>query len=525
MEIRDQNLGRITVETIPLPDDILSPGHPIYTASGSILFLEQRRPDDPDHYRLSVMDDDGLNIRVIFNGKIQQPATANGTPRLMPFMDNWRILLGDFVLECEPDIDRCQKARLVPLEYPDLLIKDPGIIRHWSEIVISPDNRHIAWTMLHIHGAFNFYGQLERETNRYRLSGVQQISTSTNLSTDPQRPGELQLPPVIGGEIKQFIHGGAALSLAGSVGNPLPDSVEQSLLEQVVLPVTNCPGYEETTIFSPDETLGIVMSTRGSPKTSFSILGLMPRPLGHLATNNLAMPVYMVAVAGVRSFLPGNIGPVLVEIDKSRYDPTYPGVQLNEPGSDWVYLSPISWHPDGTKAIWPETIRGGGKTRIRQARLWDVKPNGQTPELQAPAVVPYGIPLEAVELASGPTDISGNISGKAAGHARYTRSGSSGLGQTTYAVQVDYIGYSDDAKTFFDGIEQVTAKPGEICYQAKLRMSGSASGEMDLRLTFETHGFDGPVNLLFDCAADGKPKSYGTAQVLDRRLNVEDMKP
>ncbi|WP_455616957.1 hypothetical protein [Eisenbergiella sp.] len=39
--------------------------------------------------------------------------------------------------------------------------------------------------------------------------------------------------------------------------------------------MTKTPGYDEATIFSPDNRLGIVMSTRFSPKTNSSYLGLI----------------------------------------------------------------------------------------------------------------------------------------------------------------------------------------------------------------------------------------------------------
>jgi hypothetical protein len=51
-----------------------------------------------------------------------------------------------------------------------------------------------------------------------------------------------------------------------------------------VTQITKTPGYDETTIFSPNEQLGVVMSTRGSPHTNPAIFGLLPRPYGILTT-------------------------------------------------------------------------------------------------------------------------------------------------------------------------------------------------------------------------------------------------
>ena len=74
------------------------------------------------------------------------------------------------------------------------------------------------------------------------------------------------------------------------------------------------PGYEETTILSPDEKLGIAMSTRFSPNTSFAILDLIPRPYSAYILSKLTMSVYQFCVNNVRNGNPGNIGPALYDI-------------------------------------------------------------------------------------------------------------------------------------------------------------------------------------------------------------------
>src|SRR6185437_13374794 len=82
----------------------------------------------------------------IFSGPIRRLPTANGI-RHMPFADNRRMLLGDYVLECTGSFDTATEAELVPVEYPWNLTSDPLTSHHWSEIIVSPDD-HIAWTIL-----------------------------------------------------------------------------------------------------------------------------------------------------------------------------------------------------------------------------------------------------------------------------------------------------------------------------------------------------------------------------------------
>ena len=73
--------------------------------------------------------------------------------------------------------------------------------------------------------------------------------------------------------MKQFVRGGTAISLVGSGRRATADSIVEDFVTGEVTAITNTPGYNETTIFSPDERLGIVMTPRFSPKTDFAIFG------------------------------------------------------------------------------------------------------------------------------------------------------------------------------------------------------------------------------------------------------------
>ena len=85
------------------------------------------------------MDEDGSNLKNIWVGewKNYYGNKANGM-RLMPFDDNKKILTGDYVLECSPNIDDCQKSELFPVIYPLEALNLEGMYFIWSEIVVSP---------------------------------------------------------------------------------------------------------------------------------------------------------------------------------------------------------------------------------------------------------------------------------------------------------------------------------------------------------------------------------------------------
>jgi hypothetical protein len=528
-------LGRMEVTTLPLPE-FANDVSATYTYSGKVLvsYKTVDDPQDKDYWRIAVVNDDGSDFRDIFSGSIPQHKKANGI-RYMPFADHKRVLLGDYVLECDPDVDTCQRAELISVRYPWQYEQDPRTMNHWSEIIIAPDNEHIAWTILRTDiGAAVGLGVLKRTPDGYIIEQAQIISTLGFFEADKDNPGYLVMRPMRGGEVKQFVGGGTAISLVGAKDGAITDTVVQELLSGEVTQITRTPGYDETTIFSPDECLGIVMSTRGSKKTDPAVLGLLPRPRGGLVVQGLAMHLYMYAVAGVRSFRKGNIGPVLIDIQRSMHEPGYQGVLLNDPGEAWVYCSPMSWHPDGKKAMWMEMVRGSGsitgigrQMRVRKVELFDYHPKPPVSAKRTPDAIPYGLKGDAgaESLRNTPSlDVEGKIAGKHSGHIAFARQGHMPAPALMGSIQATYVNFSDDGKTFYHGYEKAAFSFMDVSvYEADLVMSGEQQGEMKLRVTFSPLSFEKPPKLLFEPAPDGKPKSYGYASYNGIRLNVEDL--
>ena len=530
MVIQDPNgLGRMEISTIPMPADAREITA-TYTFSGSVLvaFKTEQDGEVKDYWNIAVTNDDGSAFRTIFFGPVPKHPKANGI-RFMVFADNRRVLLGDYVLECDPDIDSCLHATLVPVKYPWEYEQDPRTMCHWSEIIIAPDNEHISWTILRTDiGAAVGLGVLRRDPDGYVIDQAQIISTIRFLEEDKDHPGFLLPQPLRGGEVKQFVWGGTAISVVGAKDGALTDSVVQDLLSGDITQITRTPGYDETTIFSPDERLGIVMSTRCSPKTDPAVFGLLPRPRGGLASQGLIQQLYMYAVAGVRSFRKGNIGPVLINIHRSMTEPGYQGVGLNEE-DDWVYHSPMSWHPGGRKAMWMEGFRGshGQQMRVRKVELLDYQPGPVVPARRTPDDIPYGIKGEAAaaQLRNTPRiNAEGKIAGKHSGCIAYTRTGQQPAPALMGSIQTNYLNFSDDGLTIFNGYEKASYSfMGESVYEADLVITGPQPGEMKLRATFSQASYSAPPKLLFEPDKDGKPKSYGYARYNGIRLNVEDL--
>jgi hypothetical protein len=525
-EIEDSSLGRIRISTVPLPAHVRSPSA-IYIPSGLVFVLFRVAGDAADWWRAAVVRDDGSDFREIFAGPIPQKRTANGI-RHMPFSDGRRMLLGDHVLEAAPGFAAAERVELIPVVYPWDLPNDPLTSHHWSEIIVSPDGERIAWTILRTDmTAVVAMGRLRRDEDQYTIVDPVIISTTDALVPDRARAGWFLARRMLGGEVKQFVHGGTAISAVGDGGAPLTDSVVQDLLTDAVDPITRAPGYDETTILSPDERLGIVMTSRASARTDPAFLGLVPRPHAQLVTMPLAWVVYLYAVDGVRRFRRGNIGPVLIDVERSRTEQGYLGVPLNSADDSWVYVSPMSWHPDGRHALWMEMQRGSGgdlgpTLRIRSAELVDHRAGDPVPVSTTPATPPYAIRgAEAEDLLARTADFvpSGRIAGAHSGHLEFERSSD---GRGTWTATSRYVGYSDDGRSVYNGVERSSGSlAGGAVYEADLSLDGEVDGEMRLRVTWSGLG-DG-TRLLFGTDEDGRPQSHGFARYGSTVTRISDL--
>jgi hypothetical protein len=516
----DNGIGRVEVSTIPMPNGAMV-YNSTYTYSGKVLVTYKTEKDmhDPDFYYIIVMDDDGSNIREVFTGIIPTVPKSNGI-RYMPYQDNKRILLGDYVLECTPDIDTCSSAELIPIVYPPSIVEDPNTSHVWSEAIIAPDNVHMSWTILSGSGGAALIGELTRTSDVYVIKNAQIISTVSAFEEDLQNPGFLIPNPARGGEVKQFVRGGKAISVVGIMGNGTTDSIVQDLTTYERTQITYTPGYDETTIFSPDERLGVVMSSRFSEHTDPAIFGLIPRPYGSLATAGLMWSLYTYAISGVRMFRAGNIGPALIEIDRSMNEPGYKGIQLTT-DANWVFCSPMSWHPDGKRVMWMEMPKGSEITqrRVQIGTLLDYEPLAPVPFVTTTDDIPYGV-KDLGLIYKGNPDIEGKIAGKNSGYIDYSRSSSGYSGKS----ETHYVNFSDDGKNFYNGYEKTNFNlNAENRYEANLQLTGDIEGEMNFRSAFSAVFGTVPLKLLFEPDADGKPKSFGYASYNGITLNIEDL--
>ncbi|EAY17065.1 hypothetical protein TVAG_297440 [Trichomonas vaginalis G3] len=488
------------VKTVNVPNGI-HPDGAHYLPNGKI-FLHYYTDVNQTEYHAAVMDDNGRNFHDVYHGTYKPIYRSNGV-RDIPFADNKRILLGDYILECEEELQNCHdKAKLTKIIYPPEFTNSSTLWLVWSEPVVSQDMKKLVWTMLDTKlGSVNFIADLNKEEEGYKLINAKIISTLKFIDRDPST-GNVILPTVRGGEIKQFVNGGSALTLAGAGDHGLARSVYQNLASNNTYSITNKPNYDETTIMSPDEKLGITMSTRFSPHTNMAILGLMPVPHSFMVTSGMNIYAYTYAVTRVRSSIKGNIGPVLIDLKKSETDPSYMGINLHE-DDDWNFASPISWHYSSTKAIFLEISKENStknQRRIRKVTLSHYLPLKKVPTTATPDQIPYAIdPSEYFKVNS--SDFAGTVAGEKSGQITFNLN-------STYK-HAEYKEYSDDGKTTFDGQITFENKNGVGYYRFSVQAKGEHKGNGNFALTFDRNN-----NIVWD-------QTSGSVEWDNQSINVE----
>ena len=488
------------IDILELPKGIIYKDVAMYTPTGHVIFVYKKESDeDEKKLYIGVMNDDGTNLKEIWGGIWEAYYKSNGI-RLMPFDDNKRVLTGDYILECTPNIDECTSSKLLPIIYPEELLKMPEIFLVWSEVIISQDLEHMGWSTLSSNlQDFNFIAKINKNENNYTLSNIQVVSSINFAEVE----GTSILTALRGGEVKQFVNGGEAMTLAGSGSSGLAKSVFQELKSDKIYPISQFPGYEETTIISPDGKLGIVMTTRFSPKTSSEILGIMPRPFSALTTGNMNIFSYTHGVTKVRKTGKGNIGPAVINIEESLTNPKYMGYDMH---SDWSFCSPISWHPNSKKAMFSE-ISTNDVRRIRIVSFDNYKPSEIIKAKPTPDNIPYAKKLEDIS-ADYKSDINKVIKGK---------EGYIVLNKTEALSRLEYVNYSDDGKIFYNGFEQFNYVGNQYTGRiiSNVTMNGSKKGKMDLMLTMNMNG-----DVVYKM--EGEKVSYGYVEYDGTKLTIED---
>ena len=500
------------ISTVKIPSDILLYfAH--YLPNGDIFLIYFNNTKYPNNTCFGTISDNGENFNEILCVNYTDAYKSNGK-RGLPFSDNKKVLIGDYILECTEELSKCKDGKLILIEYPTQLVNRSTIMCLWSEPIISPDDKYLAWTSLDTQfQSMNLIAKIIRSETTYKLEDIKCISS--NMFDGYNKETKILTPGLIrGGELKQFVDGGNAITEAGAVDYGLVRSIYQNLNNESIYPLSYVPGYDETTIISPDEKLGITMSTRFSDNTNLAIIGLLPIPHSIYATSRIIQNAYSFSIEHVRNEKNNNgtIGPVLIEINKSVNDKNYVGQNLHVENG-WNFCSPISWHQSSKKGIFLEIekMRDDGKEQERRIRLVNLKnyePAEIKKEKKTPENIPYAISMEEALNKETPLTLDGKIEGK---------NGEIIFDMNPLNIKLTYNNYSEDNLTFYNGniLYNMEYSTGENSYQVNVTMTGKETGNSDFRLTF-----DSTSHLLYDMGTDLKPKTYGYSTYGDKKIDV-----
>jgi uncharacterized repeat protein (TIGR01451 family) len=448
--------------------------------------------------------------------KLSLDASAN---YFRAFPDGERILLGDNVIDCGPNLlasDACTPA--VTHEYP--LYFDGttnGANSSIREVVLDPDGVHVGFDMLYTNAngiqEVDFYGKLVFDpapttgtplVPRYDIDNVNLMlvpgagSNAVSFTVSPSNPSQLNWNPnaITVGEIRGFSGDGESITYIGTpTQSDNTDVYSANLTTGVVTDLTRGQQYVDPMDEAPNNwsvDLGVISS--GRMQFTSAMQGIPP--LTDLVT---AAAVSSIRNNGGRRFFQ----PALIDpyggrgsysgqiVNACTTGPcstlaTGPGNSASDP--NWNAEADPVFSPDGTQIAYGDNLTGspacggsnplpcetttepGGRTyRLMLAQLTSRTPipaAQQTPATPSPDTVPWAQPYtpgESTTAFARPFPPAGTytLNGLVSGSAQVTITDNA-TGVT--AASATYTNYSNDGDHVINGSESVQAifgRPGQ----------------------------------------------------------------
>ena len=362
----------------------------------------------------------------------------------------------------------------------------------------------------------NFFGELEFDENKkkYVIKNTKGISNFFFDKFD-NISGTFSMPKMIrNGPIKQLVNDGEGVNIGGFYDYGIRKGIFQSLEEDKLTKLSSFDGYEETISISPDKKLACVMSTRFSKHTNFEMVGLVPAPYSVIVTYWFSYHLMLNSIGAIRKKdnIVANIGPALVDLEKSKNEKDYLGYNLSQ-DSKWIFNGFLSWCPDGKKIMFDE-IHKTGIRRCTIVALKNYKPGKIDHSYQFKGNCPYSRSIK--ETLNLHLDYPKNIEVKG-------KSGSLTIFADKNKKEINYFNFSEDNEIYYNGTYSFNGykDSGQEYYilRVKINVTGKKKGNCDYRFWF-----DKAKLMQFDLAEDGKNKSFGSCEYDGKKFNAEDYK-
>lgn len=473
---------RIETRVVPVPDTVTAPRFPWWSADGERLVFSGT-PQGSERVEILSVAPDGSDLACLTCGV----ASDVDEPLLKPiaFTDGRRIAIrvgnqnpvtaaDHAILECTPDVARCDEAVLVPLVPP--AAADPAVVQDQRELRLAPDGEHVGLSQVRKSTAGEatlvaIVARLRRTATTYELDDARVVSSR--------------------GELKSFTPDGRRALVAVFTPGPYemanPDVVSIDLATGDEERVTAAPDYDEPVELSPDGRSYVVGSGRGSGL--FETVSQLRRP------SLLGTALDPLTAALFTNHRPELLEGWVVRTGAETREASDAGQRIPAPEGGYDARPIWNWRPDGTAITYWEG-RGTGfeadptDTRLVVAELLDRRPTRP----RAPGAV--ATPAWAPALAGFVAPVEPRP------ESRDGRRGSATVEVTEVpsgvVVEVTYDGFADDGEWVIDGTERADRRGGTTTYTADLALSGRHEGYLRADAVISVAGIDGEITSSVD---------------------------
>ena len=458
-----------SVETIPLPANVVKAFAPIYTPDGSKLVLAVTFDNGATH--AATMNEDGSDFACHTCGLIDKlpKKNQNGIGFLA---DNNSLYLRNHVLECSPSILDCQTAELIPVD--PITTPFPQLFETTN--VISPDGIHIGVTKITTELlAMGVMGELNRVSDalgeRYEVIN-QKVIAGDRVFGEPDAEGNLTWLLNGSGEVKRFMDRGASFTAISTGGGGNFDVMKTDLSTGEVSRFTQHYSMDESVYESPDGEWAIVQTLRTSDR--MDVFGLVPRPtfvslgvaqgVGHYRNQQIGVEGSDAQRGSDRRRFYG-----LTLLDKygdraRSAEEGYVGQDLTvapDNLTEYNQFGSVGWHPSSTKVVfWEQRDPALVAEGEIQGRLRKLVFTSRTPTVPVAPFTPDAAWAQPLDDNLSPPELAmqGNVLGAVSGHAEINFSENpdeaGGMALNGF-LDVTYVNFSDDGRHVLNGTETV----------------------------------------------------------------------
>lgn len=491
---------------LSMPDNV-APVFPTFARDGSHIFFLNAKDKG-----VWIVRPDGTDLRCIDCEFSDRPPNGSGIIFLYPFSDGQRLMLARglgkrgggtsgadadaWILECTPSLRNCASHRFLDVDMS--ADQGPHALIHRRFWHLAPDDVHLGWMNVRADGTVLVVGRMERQAGRYVVVDPRAVNPPGPVDESDKSADRWENFSQLY-ELKDFSPDGKSILAVGLPGNNI-DVIQIDLASGSHRRLTANRDWDEDGSLSPDQQLYVINSWRG--RNRFDIFSWIPEIRGFTGlTLGAALATHYVSTwTGFQC----NLSPWLLPATGDDG-----GTLLGQPVD--VYSDELTasdnvvgryvWSPDSTQVLLTEKTRAPPPgqqipNRLAIARLSRAPTNAvsaapSTVGSWAPPAAQYSGPLASARTVA----VSGNHGGTA------TVSYSGALGHDA-ATRVVYERFTDDGRSFVDGVMEISSLDQRWKLSGDVTVSGEHAGRLQMDLALDNAAriptMQGTINAVYD---------------------------